>query len=69
MFIQERANFVLWNNQRNKAQDTDPVVEEDAEEENSTDDEVEPFSTEGMENLMNARRREQNAMLTVLDPI
>ena len=46
MFTQERANFVLWNMQRNRPDDTDPL--EDAEEERLTDDEVEPSSTEGM---------------------
>ncbi|CAL1167872.1 unnamed protein product [Cladocopium goreaui] len=62
MFTQERANFVLWNMQRNRPDDTDPL--EDAEEERLTDDEVEPSSTEGMSNLMEAMRREQNIALT-----
>ena len=62
MFTQERANFVLWNMQRNRPDDTDPL--EDAEEERLTDDEVEPSSTEGMSNLMDAMRREQNIALT-----
>ena len=62
MFTQERANFVLWNMQRNRPDDTDSL--EDAEEERLTDDEVEPSSTEGMSNLMGAMRREQNIALT-----
>ena len=62
MFTQERANFVLWNMQRNRPDDTDSL--EDAEEERLTDDEVEPSSTEGMSNLMDAMRREQNIALT-----
>ena len=62
MFTQERANFVLWNMQRNRPDDTDPL--KDAEEERLTDDEVEPSSTEGMGNLMEAMRREQNIALT-----
>ena len=40
--------------QRNRPDDTDPL--EDAEEERLTDDEVEPSSTEGMSNLMDAMR-------------
>ena len=48
--------------QRNRPDDTDPL--EDAEEEKLTDDEVEPSSTEGMGNLMEAMRREQNIALT-----
>ena len=61
MFTQERANFVMWNSQRNRPQDTDPI--ENAEAENLTEDEVEPSSTEGMENLMNAMRREHSIAL------
>ena len=66
MFTQERANFVLWNVQRNRAEDTDHVhsglFNEDGEEEPITDDE-DSGPTAGMENLMNSMRRDQNTAL------
>ena len=66
MFVQERANFVVWNMERNRAENTDESMEQqqDAEEEEAPmEDPVERGPTEGMDTLMEAMRREQNDAL------
>ena len=57
MFVQERANFVVWSVERNRAENTDEPMEqqEDVEEEEApTEDPVERGPTEGMDTLMEA---------------
>eukprot|EP00435_Cladocopium_sp_Y103_P026701 s3747_g6.t1 len=69
MFVQERANFVLWNMTRNRPENTDEPQDEvrqgeQGEEEHLTEDEpVEPNSFAGMNALVNAMRADQNAAL------
>ena len=66
MFIQERANFVLWNMQRSQPEDTDENVAgppEGGEEEAPTEDEEVQGETEGMSNLMDSLRNDQNVAL------
>ena len=66
MFIQERANFVLWNMQRNRPEDTDENAAgppEGGEEEAPTEDEEVQGETEGMSNLMDSLRNDQNVAL------
>ena len=63
MFTQERSNFVIWNANRNRPENTD--MAEGGEEENPTDNEPMPDSAEGMNNLMESLRREQNAALAL----
>ena len=60
MFIQERGNFVMWNLDRNRPDNTDG---EEGEEENPTDDEIERGPTVGMDRLVNAMRIDQNVAL------
>jgi len=64
MFTQERANFLIWNTERMRAENTDVsrAQEEENEEEKTTDDE-EAGPTEGMNTLMDAMRSEQSAAL------
>ena len=65
MFVRERASFVVWNMERNRAENTDEPMEqqEDAEEEAPTEDPPERGPAEGMDNHMEAMRREQNDAL------
>ena len=66
MFTQERANFVLWNMQRNRPEDTDEPAAgptEGGEEEALTEDEEVQGETEGMSNLMDSWRNDQNVAL------
>eukprot|EP00435_Cladocopium_sp_Y103_P044674 s1582_g12.t1 len=63
MFIQERANFTVWNMERNRPDTTDAVGHEEGEEEEPTEDEVERGPIAGMENLINAMRSDQNVAL------
>ena len=67
MFIQERANFVLWNMQRNRPEDTDEPAagptEGGEEEETPTEDEETQGETAGMPNLMDSLRNDQNVAL------
>ena len=63
MFTQERANFVMWNIQRNRAENTD--VDKGGEEETPTEDPVISGPTDGMDNLLESMRRDQNAALAL----
>ena len=63
MFTQERANFVMWNIQRNRAENTD--VDKGGEEETPTEDPVISGPTEGTDNLLESMRRDQNAALAL----
>ena len=64
MFIQERANFEVWNANRNRPDNTDELHGEEAEEEQQTRDEaVEPNSIAEMEALISRMRTDQNAAL------
>ena len=65
MFVQERANFVAWNMERNRAENTDEAMEqqEDAEEEEAPTEDPPERGPEGMDTLMEAMRREQNDAL------
>eukprot|EP00435_Cladocopium_sp_Y103_P057299 s21_g19.t1 len=67
MFTQERANSVLWNVQRNLAENVDSfhngVPNEDGEEETLTEDEEETGPTPRMSNLMDAMQAEQSTAL------
>ena len=65
MFIQECANFVIWNVNRNRPDNTDqpPHDGEEAETENLTEDEEERGPTVGIDRLVNAMRIDQNTAL------
>ena len=64
MYIQERANFEVWNANRNRPDTTDELHGEEAEEEQPTGDEaIDPNSIAGMEALISQMRTDQNAAL------